>query len=480
MLFFQSRTLSLPMEPTYKCEVHAEVVLPVSQHDSQPAESDVNQDTVLSTVSATFPDPAINPTYCTNDYNLLQNIKREHKLPSDVHEDIGSSQKDNSVGGCIVTCLQSVKCEKQLQELNEQPTFLPFMDTDQSSTWTCDVNEIDEVKPNTITHPDEYSGNIDETRHWIVFPGGVLKEVKAEHTVGVSEVLSVEDGNPNVDKKQYYNETNHAKMGCISQLKVCEKMHTGVKHFTSDTCEKSFIHTGGLETHQGTHTLVKSYICETCGKVFISSSNLKVHERIHTGLKPYTCDTCGKSFTQSTTFKHHERTHTGVKPYTCDTCGKSFSRFSHLRAHERTHTGVKPYTCDTCGKSFSRFSHLRVHERTHTGVKPYTCDTCGKSFTQSNTLKYHERTHTGMRPYTCDTCGKSFTQSSALLYHERTHTGVKPYTCDACGKSFTQSSSLRVHERIHTGVKPFACDTCGKSFARLGVLKKHKRTHTQV
>ena len=294
----------------------------------------------------------------------------------------------------MVMSSQSVKCENNRQEFSEQQAILPFMDTAQSSTWTCDVNEIDEVKPNKIAYPDEYSGNSDETRHWIVFPGGVLKEVKAEHTVGVSEVLSVEDGNPNVDKKQYYNETNHAKMGCISQLNVCEKMHTGVKHFTSDTCEKSSIHTGGLETHQGTHTLVKYYICDTCGKVFISSSNLQVHERIHTGLKPYTCDTCGKSFTQSNTLKYHERTHTGMRPYTCDTCGKSFTQSSALLYHERTHTGVKPYTCDACGKSFTQSSSLRVHGRIHTGVKPFACDTCGKSFARLGVLKKHKRTHT--------------------------------------------------------------------------------------
>ena len=180
------------------------------------------------------------------------------------------------------------------------------------------MNEIDEVKPNKITHPDEYIGNSDGTRHWVVCPGGVLKEVKAEHTVGVSDILSVEDGNHDVDKKQYFNGTNHAKMECESQLNVRVETHMGVKPFTSTMSEKSVIHPSGLETHQRTQTLVKSYICETCGKVFISSSNLQVHERIHTGLKPYTCDTCGKSFTQSSTLKHHGRTHIGMRPHTCD------------------------------------------------------------------------------------------------------------------------------------------------------------------
>ena len=50
------------MEVKDKRDVDAEIVLQVSQEDSQPTESDIDQDTVLSTVSATVPVPANNPT----------------------------------------------------------------------------------------------------------------------------------------------------------------------------------------------------------------------------------------------------------------------------------------------------------------------------------------------------------------------------------------------------------------------------------
>ena len=109
--------------------------LQVPQEDSQPTESGVNQDNVWSNVT-TFPVTADNPSYCSYDWNILQNMKREHKLPENMHEDSTDSQNGDSV----VSGLQSVKCEEQIHELNEQQAILPPVNTDLASTWTCDVN----------------------------------------------------------------------------------------------------------------------------------------------------------------------------------------------------------------------------------------------------------------------------------------------------------------------------------------------------
>ena len=57
----------------------------------------------------------------------------------------------------------------------------------QASTLSYDVNELTEVKLEK-TEPDEHDRNSDETRHWIVCPGGVLKEVKAEPTIDFPDI----------------------------------------------------------------------------------------------------------------------------------------------------------------------------------------------------------------------------------------------------------------------------------------------------
>ena len=160
-----------------------------SRKKTQPTESDIKQEAVLSPVYATCPVPASIPTTsCSCDCKILKNTQCEHKLPESMHEG-GSdtdSQKAHSVDDRIVSGLQGVKCEKQRQELNEQRPILPSVNSLQASTLSYDVNELTEVKLEKTTEPDEHDRSSDETRHWIVCPGRVLKEGKAEPTIDIA------------------------------------------------------------------------------------------------------------------------------------------------------------------------------------------------------------------------------------------------------------------------------------------------------
>ena len=438
------------MDDEGKHDVHSDTHLQVSDAACkyyEATDSDIEQNKMFSAVSADCEMSDDFSTHRVDDYNVSQGITYADGRPEDVHAGIVCSRQGDGFHGHMVKCVLSVKCEERIQELNEQCIVLPFNNTDQETNWTRDDDETIQVKLEKKEYPDGYDRSSEVTRHWVVYPGGVLKEVKAEHTSCVSEILAIEDGNENVDCKL-------RTRSCTDRNNSHDEEMNG-KLSTDSTC------------------------CVSSMQFRRHDNGLKVQDRTSKGVKHFTCDTCGKQFAYLSKLKLHEMTHTGVKPFTCDTCRKSFAQSGALKMHENIHASVKPFTCDTCGKSFSQSGHLKMHEMRHNGIKPFTCDTCGKSFTQPWELNMHELIHTGVRPFTCDTCGKSFTHSGYLIIHERIHTGVKHFTCGTCEKSFTRSGDLKRHEMLHEGVRPFRCDTCGKSFARSDHLKQHERMHTR-
>ena len=336
-----------------------------------------------------------------DDCSILKGIQCAHERPEDRQADTDYTQQRDGMRGHMVEWLPNVKCEEHRQELNEQSHVIPSHSTDDETSLICNVKVKQEDKEDTYG----YDRRNDATRHWIVCHGGVLKEVKAEHTSDVSEILSAEGCSENVGRKlssrthlyDIYDEDSNAKLCTDSTCALPSsqvRRHDNVLKVDTKYC------TGG-----------KHLMCDTRVKQYADLSQHNVHERTHTGVKHFACDTCGKSFAYSGYLNVHKRTHTGDRPFTCDTCGKSFSQSGHLKAHKMMHTGITPFTCDTCGKSFADKINLSVHISIHTGVKPFTCDTCGKSFARSERLNVHKRIHAVVKPFTCGTCGKSFVRS---------------------------------------------------------------------
>ena len=178
------------MDDGGKPDVHLELNFQVSDaacEYSVSTDSGIKQDRMSSAVSTDCEVSADIPEHCMFDYNLLCSIKCEHERPEEMQTDNAYGRQGDDIQGHVAQCSPSVKWEENVQELCEQRRVLPFNSTDRESNSMCDANETIQLKPEQKEDPDEYDTNNEVTRHWIVHPGGVLKEVKAEHIYDASD-----------------------------------------------------------------------------------------------------------------------------------------------------------------------------------------------------------------------------------------------------------------------------------------------------
>ena len=256
-------------------DVHLELNLQVSDaacEYSVSTDSDIKQDRMSSTVSTDCEESADIPEDCMFDYNMLHGIKCEHERPEEMQTDNAYGRQGDDIQGHVVQCLPSVKWEENVQELSEQKRVLPFNSADRESNSMCDANETIQLKPEQKGDPDEYDTNNEAPRQWVVSPGGVLKEVKAEHTSDASDILPVEDCSENVGHKQRTQPVSYNN-----------NIHTNVKVSTCEVSSSQFrSHGNDLKAHRRTGNMVKHFTCDTCGKHFEYLCRLKMHETAHT------------------------------------------------------------------------------------------------------------------------------------------------------------------------------------------------------
>ena len=77
--------------------------------------------------------------------------------------------------------------------------------------------------------------------------------------------------------------------------------------------------------------------CQICGKMIL---DLTLHMKVHSDIKPFKCEICDKEFKRKNELTAHQKYHTGAKPFKCKLCSKGFGSSSNLAMHMRTHTGV--------------------------------------------------------------------------------------------------------------------------------------------
>ncbi|XP_066249027.1 oocyte zinc finger protein XlCOF6-like isoform X1 [Euwallacea similis] len=208
-------------------------------------------------------------------------------------------------------------------------------------------------------------------------------------------------------------------------------------------CQEKFLLWKPLTSHLWLlHKIdMELFACDKCDYKTNSLSKLNtVHKLIHSTVKAYQCDTCQKGFKNQKQLRNHKRIHREVTDKAvekCELCSKTFSEKRRLKYHmDSVHKKLKPYLCNFCGYKGSCRASLKMHIRSHTGEKPFSCDQCQYSTTDHNSLRRHKLRHTGQKPYKCSYCPYACIQSSTYKAHLKTkHPGMEKglmFTCFMC------------------------------------------------
>lgn len=114
------------------------------------------------------------------------------------------------------------------------------------------------------------------------------------------------------------------------------------------------------------------YSCDVCDyKTFSLGKLNNIHKPIHSEVKAFACDMCDKAFKNSKQLRNHKLTHKEKSQkavHSCEVCNKTFFDRRQLRVHmDGVHKKIKPFLCSYCGYKGASKSALKMHSRQHTG-----------------------------------------------------------------------------------------------------------------
>nr|XP_057934902.1 zinc finger and BTB domain-containing protein 40 [Doryrhamphus excisus]XP_057934903.1 zinc finger and BTB domain-containing protein 40 [Doryrhamphus excisus] len=172
-------------------------------------------------------------------------------------------------------------------------------------------------------------------------------------------------------------------------------------------CPKCCLSFQTLEEHQKHNEefhLKEFHKCPTCDKVFTSAALLDKHKTMHTGLKPFICNLCNKSYQQLSGLWYHNRTnHPDVFTsqtrqlktlVQCDVCFRFFPSSSSLAKHRKAeHEGSAASTlhCPHCQDVFGGHDELQTHinSQHEKSIKHWICPLCSQVSTSQPELQEH-------------------------------------------------------------------------------------------
>ena len=253
------------MDTDDKLDVHTNAHSQDEQDDSQPTKPDMNKVIFRSMVPT---DGAVSVdilSHVSDDYQIVHNMKYEDEQ----EYNIKCHREGYSGGGSEVRCLQSVKIEDEVQQSNDHESIEPFKYSAQISTAIKGVNKFVDIKQESGVR----SRSSEDTRHWIVCSGNVLKEVKAEQTVSKSVTEC---------RGYLYEKQQQCRMHNAGETE------TNLIYVKISASGLSLTQSSRLETDEDAY----KFACATCGTSFSISGSLQVDTSCHRRVKTYTCHLC--------------------------------------------------------------------------------------------------------------------------------------------------------------------------------------------
>lgn len=166
---------------------------------------------------------------------------------------------------------------------------------------------------------------------------------------------------------------------CKVRMQDCNKLQYHINCHTQSgfkcgECNQEFQFWNSLSGHLWRlHKIdMELYCCSECDyKTFSLSKLNNVHKLIHTDIKNFICNICQKGFKNNKQLRNHKVIHKEKSEklvHTCDICLRNFSDRRQVKLHKDTvHNKLKPFLCNFCGYKSSSKSSLKIHIRQHTG-----------------------------------------------------------------------------------------------------------------
>uniref|UniRef100_A0A674P6J1 Zinc finger and AT hook domain containing n=1 Tax=Takifugu rubripes TaxID=31033 RepID=A0A674P6J1_TAKRU len=206
------------------------------------------------------------------------------------------------------------------------------------------------------------------------------------------------------------------------------------------------------------HSQLKIFACEFCNKIFKFRHSLVAHLRTHTQEKPFQI---GQLIPK----------HTGEK-FSCQHCPFKCLSPGHLKVHiQRVHLKVKQH-CGFCDKKYSDVKNLLKHmEKQHNLKDPDV---------NQSYQKLRLKTRQGLRQllYHCPTCNRGFKNQLERERHLLVHAPHRPFACLLCDHAATKMEALAAHVKKHLFI--YVCYMCeGKFVSSQGMTAHLKESHTE-